>query len=283
MPGFASRTACLATLAGLLAVSPLTAQAPKLSLYEKIEVNLSLSGVILNSDIRVDGSDGEGTEVDAEDDLGFAKTKLQPRGAVRWRPWRRHEFELGYQFARRTAEKTLERTIVVGDSTFDVGARVKSTFDSDEAFLNYRFAIMAKERTQLGAALGLGALFFDVGVDLVATAGGGSAEVSVAKDVVAPLGSLGLYGRFLSGDRWRFDVDTRALLLQIEQFDIRVADLGGAVFYGLSDKFALEFGYASSWIKVTVEPRGAADESRLESGQIKYSLQSLRLGATWTP
>ncbi|HSE27104.1 MAG TPA: hypothetical protein VLA95_02650 [Gemmatimonadales bacterium] len=274
----------VAVFAGLLAVHPLAAQEPLLSLYDKLQVNLSLTGVFLNSDIRVDGSEGGGTEVDAEDDLGLDKLKLEPRAAVRYRPWRRHEFEAGYQFARRTGEKTLERTIEVGDSTFDLGARVKTIFDSDQAFLTYRFAIMAKERTQLGAGLGLGALFFKFGVEAQLDAGGGSAEGKVEKSITAPVGSLGVYGRFLSGDRWQFDADARVFALEIDRFDITVLELGGAARYALSQKFSLELGYSGSGITVDVLPKdGGTEESRLEAGKVKYSLQSLRFGATWVP
>ena len=281
MSGFSSRAAWVALLAGSVAVAPLAAQEQRVSLYDKFQVNLSLTGVILNSDIRVDGSGGNGTELDAEDDLGLATLKLQPRAAFRWRPGRRHELEVGYQFARRTGEKTLEREIQFGDSTFEVGGRMESHLDTDQAFLNYKFAFMAKDRTQLGLGIGLGALFFDAGLDLVATAGGGSAEASTGTEVTVPVGSIGLYGRFLSGDRWRFDVEPRALALEIDRFDIRVLELGGAVHYGLSSKMDLELGYASSWIKVDVLPEEVGSTGRFLSGQIKYSLQSIRLGLSY--
>ncbi|HJS46769.1 MAG TPA: hypothetical protein VJ773_02150 [Gemmatimonadales bacterium] len=281
MSGVSSRAAWVAVLVGSVAVAPLAAQDPRHSLYDKFQVNLSLTGVILNSDIRVDGSGGNGTDIDAEDDLGLATLKLQPRAALRWRPGRRHELEVGYQFARRTSEKTLEREIQFGDSTFEVGARVGTHFDTDQAFLNYKFAFMAKERTQLGVGIGLGALFFDAGLDVVATAGGGSAELSRATEVTVPVGSLGLYGRFLSGDRWRFDLEPRALALEIDRFDIRVIELGGAVHYGLSPKLALELGYASSWIRVKVLPEEVGNTERFLSGEIKYSLQSIRLGLSY--
>ena len=281
MSGFASRSACLAVVAWACAAGSLAAQTSTLSLYDKFQVNLSLSGVILNSDIRIDGSEGSGTEVDAEDDLGLASVKLQPRGAFRWRPGRRHELEIGYQFAERTGEKVLEREVTIADSVYEVGATVKTTFNSNQAFFNYKFAFMAKDRTQVGAGIGLGALFFDFGVDLLADAGGATGEVSVAKSVTAPVGSLGLYGRFLVGDRWRFDVEPRVLLLEIDRFDIQVAELGGAIHYGLSEKLALEFGYASSWIKVTVAPEPVGNTDRIVSGEIKYSLQSIRLGLSY--
>jgi hypothetical protein len=269
----------------LLYVVPLAAQKQRASLYNKFELNLSGSGVILNSNIRVDGSGGEvGTDIDAEDDLGMDKVKAEPRFGLRWRPGRRHELEVGYQFARRNAEKRLERDITFGDSTYTVGADLKSTFNSDQVFFAYRFAFMAKERTQIGAALGLGALLLDVGLEALGT-GTDPRQFSVEKSVTGPLGSLGLYGRFLAGERWRFEADARAVKIAISRFDARVIEIGGAVRYYLSNSFALDAGYSGSGIKVDVGPKTSEDgeETGLASGVIKYSLQSIRLGIVIVP
>jgi len=258
----------------------------KQNLYDKFQLNLSVTGVILNSDIRIDGSGGTGTDIDVEDDLGMEKTKIQPRFSLRWRPGRRHELEGGYQWARRNADKRLSRDIEFGDSSFTAGADIHSTFNTDLAFLTYRFAFMAKERTQIGAALGLGVLFLDVGVAALGTGTGPGAGRSfdVSKSVKGPLGSLGLYGRFLAGDSWQFEADFRALKISIDRFHPRVLEAGGAARYYFSQKFGLELGYAASGIRVVVDPKTFENGSQgIVSGEIKYSLQSIRLGAVFVP
>ena len=266
----------------LLYVVPLAAQAPvrKVNLYDKFQFSLSLTDVILNSEFQIDGSGGSGTDVDAEDDLGMDKHKLQPRGAMRWRPGRRHEIEAGYQFARRGAEKRLERDIEVADTVFNVGVDLNTTFNTDQVFLAYRFAFMAKERTQVGLALGLGALLLDLGMEAQVA----GRPVAVSKSVTGPLGSLGLYGRFLSGDRWYFEVEGRYVGISIDRFNIDVLEGGAAARYHLSEAIGLELGWAFSGIDVGI------DQKQLEtggegilSGNIKYSLQSIRLALVWVP
>ena len=42
--------------------------------------------MVLGTDIRVDGANSEGTDIDAEDVLGLSREKIQPRASVRWRP-----------------------------------------------------------------------------------------------------------------------------------------------------------------------------------------------------
>jgi hypothetical protein len=268
-------------LAFLSAVS-LTAQTrvQRVSLYDKFQFSLSLTDVILNSDFRVDGSGGNGTDVDAEDDLGLDQHKLQPRGAMRWRPGRRHEIEAGYQFARRSANKILERDITVADSVYTLGAELNTTYNTDQVFLAYRFAFMAKERTQVGLALGLGALLLDLGLEAQIA----GRTVAVSKSVTGPLGSLGLYGRFLSGDRWYFELEARYVGISIDRFKIDVLEGGGAARYHFSEALGLELGYALSGIEVNIEPKqlDTGGEGIL-SGRIKYSLQSIRLGLVWVP
>src|SRR5262245_23651045 len=91
----------------LIGAPTLAAQGTKPNLYDRLQFGASITTVILNTNIRVDPSNGNGTDVDAEDDLGLETRRLEPRFAVRWRPWRRHEFELGYQFARRSSTRVL--------------------------------------------------------------------------------------------------------------------------------------------------------------------------------
>jgi hypothetical protein len=97
-------------LALLGATPEARAQAAPSRLYDKWQVDLSGAVVIMGGTIRVDGSNGEGTDVGTED-LGLSKEKFQPRLSARWRPGHRHELELGYQLARRSAEKTLAKDI----------------------------------------------------------------------------------------------------------------------------------------------------------------------------
>jgi len=140
------RSIYVVAVAAILAAAPAVAQETRTNLYNKFEFSPSLTSVILNSNIRVDSEDGSvGTDVDAEDDLGLEKVKWEPRFAMRWRPGHRHEIEFGYQFARRDAEKMIERDINFADTTFNAGLNLRTSLKTDLAFLNYRFAIITKE------------------------------------------------------------------------------------------------------------------------------------------
>ena len=110
------------SLLALLLVPGLAAAQGQNHLYDKFQISGGGTFLIYSTTLRIDPEGGgEGTEIDAEEVLGLEKTNFQPRVAGRFRMGRRHELELGYQWADRSAEKILTQTIEIGDSTFDAG------------------------------------------------------------------------------------------------------------------------------------------------------------------
>ena len=68
-----ARTFALVLMVLGAVAAPLAGQTPTNHLYDKLQIGASFTNVILGSTIRVDGSQGNGTDVDAEDDLGLSK------------------------------------------------------------------------------------------------------------------------------------------------------------------------------------------------------------------
>jgi hypothetical protein len=254
----------------------LEAQTSVGSLYDKLQLDLSGALVIMGTTIRVDGSEGEGTDINT-DDTGLPREKFQPRASVRWRPGHRHELELGYQLARRSHERTLDRDIVFGDSTFHVGADLDTKFRTDQAFLTYRYAIQAKERSQLGAGIGIGILPFKFELNVLSASGADSA--SAAATFTGPTASLGVYGRWLLGERWYLESDVRGIAIKIDRIKASVVEGNLAGRYFFSSKFAADLGYGISSIRLTVNPK---ENGRGFTGKIKYPLQHVRLGVVIT-
>jgi len=252
-------------------------------LYDRFQATASGSFLWLGSDVRVDSKNGSaGTDVDVEDDLGMPDTRLQPRLAFRWQPGRKHQLELGYQFARRSGSNTLDRTIEVGDTSFTAGAQVNAAFNTDNAFLTYRFAFVADERKQLGVGLGLGSFFFKVEVDALAdvASGGQSGSVSYSggTSFLGPTAALGLFGRFRSGDRWYLEPDVRYLRVKIDRITGQVLEGSLVTRYYISPKVGIEGGLGVKTVQVDLGPKNEGGTNPGISARVKYRESQIRLG-----
>jgi opacity protein-like surface antigen len=140
---------------------------------------------------------------------------------------------------------------------------------------------MAKEGTQLGATIGLGAILFKTSIDAEAGFGGATAEYSRERSLTGPIGSIGLFGRFRSGSAWYFEADARALWIGIDRFDVYVADLGGSIRYFPWTNVGFEAGYQYNGVRLDVSQVEGRPNSL--QGRIKYNFQNVRLGIVYTP
>jgi hypothetical protein len=246
-------------------------------LADKAELTLSGAAVMLGSKMMVDGEATEGTNIDVENVLGLEKTRVQPRIAVAFKPGRRHEIEVGYQFVRRSAQKSLAQQFVFRDSTYNVGEDVHTTFDSDQLFLTYRYAFSVSPRSEYGFGLGVGALFFDLGLDATAATGGGATrQVSNSKTFNAPSGSVGFYGKWRAWTSSYFDADLRAVKVDVSRLNATIWEGGLGYRYFFTNKFGFEAGYGiSSYDLKLRRQRDTGEDIRTF---VTYSLQNLRLG-----
>ena len=258
------------------------AQEPRSSLYSRFEVDAGVTLLVMDETIRIDPEDspGSGTEIAAEDLLGVSRTTFQPRATLRWRPLRRHELEAGIFRSVRSGEQTLAETIVVGDTSFSAGAQVHSAVRTSQAFVTYRFAFTARETTQLGAALGVGALFFRTQIDALAGATGGGTdtsrvEYSEISETTVPTVSLGVYGRFLLGDRWYLETELRGVYQEIGTYAVRMLEGGVAGRHFFSRTVGAELGYDLGYYRVSGVETTESGDFR---GQIKYIVHGFRGG-----
>jgi hypothetical protein len=277
----------------LLAARPpgLVAQDTKNYLTPKWWLTAGGTALVLSGTLRVDPEgEGTGTEISIEDDLGMERTKIEPRAAVRWRFARRHELEAGYFRAPRENERVLTRDLTFSDTTFTAGLRTNSFFKTDQAFLTYRFAFRMRDRSQYGASVGLGMIFLRAGIDAIAGVTSGGADTAIVEfsreqDFNAPVASLGVYGRWLSGSHWYFDSDVRVLYVEFSNLRAGVVELGFATTYFFSPSFGAELGYHLGFYRVRLDR--PSDENGFLGidfiGKVDYTVNGFRLGLVFVP
>jgi hypothetical protein len=270
-------------------VSRVEAQGLENHLYPPTELDVGGTLLRLSETIRIDPQNRPelGTEINVEDVLGVSRTTLQPRLAFRWRPGclpiRRHELEVGFFRAVRSAEKTLDRTIVFRDTTFNLGAQVNSNIRTSQLFVNYRFAFTAHENTQIGFTVGLGAIFLRSELDALTAVNNPQVQYADTSKFTAPVGSVGFYGRFRLGNRWYLEPDLRAIYVKISNFKAGVLEGGAAVRYFFSNTIGAELGYGLGFYKVIVEtPESGSGFLGIDvHGKVKYTVNGLRGGVVF--
>ncbi|HMU60800.1 MAG TPA: hypothetical protein PKA66_03385, partial [Gemmatimonadales bacterium] len=135
-------------------------------LYDKWQVGLAFTTVLNNSDVRVDGSDGDvGTNINFKDLLGVSGSTVQPALMLAWKPGRKTELDLGYQFLNTSGSRAFSDSLVIGDNEFFGDLNLNTKLGSDNATLQFKYSLFAKERHNIGLAVGLGAIFFSAEFD----------------------------------------------------------------------------------------------------------------------
>jgi hypothetical protein len=273
---FTSATAALGVLA-LANAGALGAQNYEPNhLRDTYDFTVSGANVILSSDLQSDGDSRPGTQINGESVLGLSKNKFQPRFAFTWRPGSRHELELGYLFVRRDASNTVNKDFTFRDSTYQVGRRIDSRFNSDQLFLNYRFAFWNREKSQVGMGVGVGALFLDIGISALAAGNSNSVQFIRGRTYTAPTGTIGGFGKWAFGSKSIVLADLRAIKVNVSDLDATIYEGGASYRYYFVPKFGGELGYGGSsyHLNLTQKNDGGGDMKT----DLKYTLQNFRFG-----
>lgn len=199
-----SAALCLLLCAGLPATSLAQDALPPV---DRFHVGAGRYRADHDLDTRWDASDGAlGTHVNFQRDLGF----VDRQDALVWSiggslgEERRHAFDaFGYDYDDDTT-RLLDRTLQIGDNAYPVGADLAGRMDLKVTGVSYTWLFHHDGQRAFG--VGLGAMRYDVEIDLEATAVVAGAPVAYAntlsEDEWAPM-LRAEYAQSLS-DRWRW-------------------------------------------------------------------------------
>ncbi len=257
--------------------TPLAAQQDRNHLYDRVQIGVSGAEAFLNTTIRVDASDGTpGTDINTEDLLGLGKSQLRPRFTLRLRPGRRHEFEFNYMQVRREGFVGVNVPIQFGDSVFNAGAYLFSYLKTDQVGMTYRLALRAKEKSQAGLSVGVGAIVLEAGIAALAVAGD-SASILFLEDrkFTGPTASVGLFGRTELARNLYLEGDARGLYVKVSRIRATVLEGGATLRYFVLPWLGGEAGYGIGFYNVKLDPKIG---SSALAGRVKYSVQTLRGG-----
>lgn len=203
-----------------------------------------------DSQTRIDGEAGEGTDVDLETDFGLKKSDNVFRVDAYWRFAEKHRLDFSGFDLSRSASKQIERDITWNDTTYPLNAQLDADLDLTIYKAAYTWLFLKRDRSFLGATAGL--YIADIGATLSAS-GVGSIE---ANDLTAPLPVVGLRGEYRFADRWSLRGSGEVFAIDYGDYDGSLYDLFFGIDFSVTDSIALGAGVNSVKLDVGVSKSG---------------------------
>lgn len=239
--------AALAATAALSA-APAAAQA----IDDKYWIEASVFRPAIDSSATVSRPGSPGTNVDFESDLDLDDTDNLFAAAAGAR-FGRFVLLGEYYALDRDASTTVSRSFVFDNLTVPVNAQVDSQFESNVYRATLGYSFIQNQTTELGAAVGLHATDFDLGLQAEFTVGGSPTMTTQTRrrDFLAPLPTVGLYGTYQPSPRIAINGRIDYMALGYGDYSGGIMNATATVSYRLTDMF--EVGAAWRYVSYDLE------------------------------
>ena len=203
----------------LSVAAPAEAQRDFQPLFDKFNFKLAGSWVAIKTEIRLDSdlTEGTGTTLSFEDDLGLGTNEVIPTLAFEWQIARKHKMGVRWQNISRDSNTQALTEIQWGDEIIPIDADVTLGFDITQAFIDYAYYPWVKERWAAG--FGLGFRWMDVQATLAYSDDGNDIEGQSDVKGSAPLPYLYFEYRRLLSDKWRFITGLGWLYIKLDDIE----------------------------------------------------------------
>lgn len=276
------RFGILAAAAALLAV-PALAQVSNATymqhkgIDERFRIDLGGFFQTFETTISVANTAGTaGTSINLED-FGQDERKTSFAADGYWRFGRHGRLDFAYRGWSRSGEHKLTKDIVVGDTTYHVGAQVDTALRSHIAELYYSYSFINNGYLEFGLGLGISSYFnaFEIsGTGSVSggSGGGGTASRSTeSRDLVAPIPALKAYFGYALYPRVFLKAAAKGITGTIDTYHGEMFDFRGGIDWLISQNVGL--GGLYQYTTVNFSRTGEAGELAFDykySGPLAY-------------
>ena len=206
---------------------------------------INLGGIVNDFDtLRRDGPRDRGVEVDL-DDLGLKRNLSSFMGSATWRFAANHRVGLqGFQ-TKRSAEKTIERTLEFKDQVILAGTTLSTETKTSFYIANYQYSFIKNDNMELAGVFGIYTANFKLKFNL------GSPPVDVDASTTAPLPMIGLSFDYYVTPQWTISALGEGLKVKIGDVDGTTYNVGLSTDYMLTRNFGI--GIAYSYVDLSVD------------------------------
>ena len=209
-----------------------------------------------DSTLRIDSPTlGQGTEFNAEDDLGIDESVAAVRLDGFWRFRPRHRIDLAYYKLAREGSRSIGQTIQIGNQTYTVGTTVNTETDFDVYQGAYSFSFIHDEAFDVAASVGV--FVADISASFVAAGIG-----QESADILAPLPVVGVRAAYAITDDLFARVQGQVFHIEIEDITATLIDVLVGLDYDVTETFGVGVGY--NFVDMTVDTRD--DDAGIEVG-----------------
>jgi hypothetical protein len=212
---------------------------------DRMRLEVNLFGASPSTKLRVDESlTQQGTEINAEDDLGLDDFQLLPQVEFTLLPGKHHLVRLSAFAMHRSADKRIEMPISFDNEDYLVNERVDSLLNMTLFGLTYGYRFVVHQRAEISATIGIQI------ADVEANAVVRNRVVRESESGVAPLPLIGVEGRFDFTPRWAVEARAQYLTVNVSDVDGSILDARLALTWRLNPYLLMGLGYRTFQIDV---------------------------------
>lgn len=260
------RPACLVALATLVLSAPAFAQsyAQVKGMDERFRLDVGGFFQEFDTTFRLDPDTGDGTELSFEDDLGLDSSKTSFRADGYWRFGRRGRIEFAYQSYRRSNDRVLSRQVVIGDTTYDVGADIRSMSRVDVAELYYGWSMINTGEAEVSLLIGASTFVNKWEFEATGAVSGGGGGTSGTfereeSDLVVPVPAIGATARYTLVPGFMLHGRVKWMNATIDAYTGSMLDWR----VGLDWYFTKNFGIGAVWTSTEIDLEKERDQGNV--------------------
>jgi hypothetical protein len=239
--------------------------------WDRFTLNLGGFITTLNSTATI-GSErtGVGATVNFQEALGLDSSLSVFRGEALYRfgDSMRHRVDFGYFDLRRTATKTLQRDVQIGDKVYPIGTTVDSRVDLQIMKGTYSYSLFQDNRFDLGVSVG--AFVAPVSIKINSTHLG-----EADKNFTAPLPVVGMHFDFAITPKFFIKQRVDFFYLEYKSFKGSLLDAAIGVEYNIWKHFGA--GLAYNFFFMRVEASSDSSSPVKLNGNAEFSFSGLML------
>jgi hypothetical protein len=203
--------------------------------------------------VRLDGKNGEGTEIDFESDLGLRRRLADFQVGTFYRFSDRHRLDLSYLSWGRTNAHTIDQDIQWGDVTYEAGAEVTTKADAQMLNAIYKYSFFNNGKVDFGLNGGISALWNDFALSGEGTTQGGgnvSGVIAEEKKVIFPIPVIGVHFEMTLTKRLLWRAEDNFFAASISGYEGNLNELSTSIAYFLTKNVGVGAGFASTTYKI---------------------------------